>query len=1351
MKRRICVCAALAAFSVAAVLPLCAQELIYAPGEKMGLENVPSPERNRWKARLCRPADYDGKELTECREADFFTLEYGNPLEPFALKLDENGKASRLWGERANEHAGQAIRLGRGWSGYVYAKTQMRTTIVQTGEGDIDWNLVFHSRTGKESLLSFKTKQGDNDVQTSCLFMVRLDRVLKDGGLELVAKGPAGATATVKDLRILPVRNWVYYRRRFTLDFDPWRAGASVAWKWGMSVKVNGREMLHTGLAGEPGVARIDLTGALVRGENEIVVAEDGNSGWETRPSLAAEVFAVSQSGETAFFPSDGKWEAKTGDRDWKKVRDYGAYGVGSMPNGTKYATGPIPLHAGPLAVSPHGTKWPVFDETKEIAWDIALPPKMDGVKVQASVRNALTGDAAIAAKGKDKIVFRGLKTGAYEIEWTLLRGDEVVDSDRSEMIVTGRLNLDEFAADDVETALRKRMRLVDEIDCTAEPEDRAFLDHSGYFSKHVTNVGRVIERDGFKVRETGPGWIDMIAWQIKCGTLGAPHIAEIDFPDTREQVIYASVTETIPVNFSNNTPPPGARGWANASGSVCSGGLFPTSGKMKTLRFTFFPGSRNITLNIENGCRGKPAGVCRVRIYEVDGSLPAMKIPQTERIYANHNERPLFFNWGCAVSPFMQEYDKSYREGMWAGAYKAIVNRVQFLKFAGHNAALEGAFMYYYLFKTRSGNSNSVDELFDPLVPVLMMYKANGIRAFVGYEYTGTPALMADDIRGTSDRDVAAGKNTLSFVDRYGRQSLLYGFGGNMNFLDPRTKASMESLMKEIYDRYEPLGVEGVVVQTEGCAWQPHFGGIAIRQDKDEIGYDDLTVSMFEREKGIALGVDAKDPKRFAKRYDAIHATPERLAKWKEWRFDKLADVHKALAETVRTRSRWRYAFSPPPFPGAGDGMSAEFGGYTPSRYPRDGGIELWPKACFGSEWNIAGYAKAFAPHRSATTRAFDAAYLTPGGLNEHNWNKVDAAKRWLWRSYGVIVYDLKPAGEYAFFDCVTACRDYTPKSLLRTWLDVNLTTGHDAEARRFLNGFYSTPLGEPKPYPQAKGVTAHIYGKKLQLMNLTPYEIVEKDGKMRIPPFGIVVLDEPRPVKFVFTADGAAACAKVAKAMSDSRVLELLSDAKRTAWAGAKDDYERMVLSRDAEILDILIKLEASPSSFANQSKLEAALAKDGVARINCGYCAGEWKDELGATWLPDQDDIGFRAYGCVNASRTSRGEIAIHKTDRPSIYRTEASTSAKPLVYRIPVPEGTYRVRVHMADTFFKEDRGAIWKFGIGKDWRNFNIWKVAGGKGCTAVVTTFENVKPVDGAIKIEFPIALVNGIEIERLK
>jgi len=82
---------------------------------------------------------------------------------------------------------------------------------------------------------------------------------------------------------------------------------------------------------------------------------------------------------------------------------------------------------------------------------------------------------------------------------------------------------------------------------------------------------------------------------------------------------------------------------------------------------------------------------------------------------------------------------------------------------------------------------------------------------------------------------------------------------------------------------------------------------------------------------------------------------------------------------------------------------------------------------------------------------------------------------------------------------------------------------------------------------------------------------------------------------------------------------------------------------------------------------------------------------------------------------------------------------------------VPEGTYRVYVHMADTFWKHDRGVNWHFGIGKSWPNFNIWKRAGGNGCTAVVTTFEDVKPIDGAITLFVRVGLVNGIEVEKVK
>ena len=1336
-----------AAVSVAAMFPLCAQELIYTPGKTMGLENVPPPERNRWKARMISPAGFRDAPLVECREADFFTLEYGSPLKPFALKLDEKGEASRLWGERAGAITGQAIRYGRGWNSHLFEAIEVRADIEQDCEGEIEWSLVLHTRTAKRSLVSFKTKAGANDVRKD-IGMIRIGNPLEDGGLELVAKGASGASVKVKGLRILPVIKPIFFRRTFELKEVPWRAGISFFDPCGARLTVNGKAVsgVRRAFAEDKVVAKIDITKMLRAGRNEVVIETNGYAGWDRKPERAIELFAVAPDGTLDFFPSNDQWEARNGNGEWMRPRVGGVYGVSAMPNGTKYATGFMPFHAGPLVVTPHGTRWPVFDETKEIAWDASLPPKMEGVKVRASVRNVLTGAAATAAEGKDKLVFKGLKTGAYEIEWALLRGDEVVDSDCSEMIVTGRLNLEEFKAEEVEKELRKRMRLVDEIDCTSEPAEGEFLDHTGYFGKHVTNVGCVTERDGFKVRETGPGRLDILSWHIKCGKLGAPHVVEVDFPDTREQYVYASVSETFPLSFRNNYVPVGSRSWPSGSGAAFCGNVMPLSGKMKTLRFTFFPGSRNLTFNVENGVYGKPAGICRVRVYEVEGTLPSMRIPQTERIYGNHIERPLFYNWGGALSPFMNEicFSGSFREGMWTAAYLALVNRIQFLKFAGHNAAVEGVFMYTSLFKTESGNSLATDVAFDLNVPMLMMYRANGIRPYLSFEYNSVPALMSDKLRSSSDREVAAGKDTISFVDRFGRQSLCAPMGGAMNFLRPEVSGSMVSLLREIYDRYEPLGVEGVVVVSEGCAWQPCFGGISWKQDKDETGYDDFTVGLFERECGVSLGVDDKGPKRFAARYDRIHADGGLLAKWRDWRFAKIAEANRKMAAAVQSRTPWRYILSP-------SVELSDASGYTRALYPKGGSVDVLMRQGFGKEWQFDTYERAFADDTRETIHEWDALRLSSSGLNEHNWSKVDGAKKWWWRSYGVIVYDLKPVGENAMFDCVTAFRDYTPKTLFHTWLDVNLTTGHDAMERRFLKGFYSTPVGEPKPYPGARGVVAHVYGDKLQLLNPTPYGIVEKGGKLRVGPFGIVVLDTPRPVEFALSPEGKDALIKIRETMGDSRVREAL-DAKTLARWDSADDYGQMLLSREYAIMEKIRNFDVAQKGFPNQAKFEAALAKDGVARVNCGHFGSEKADETGAKWLPDQRDTGFRAYGFRNATFASRGNIEIRRTDRPSIYRTESSNERnETMSYRFPVPEGTYRVRVHMADTFWKEDQGSEWKFGIGDDVRSFNIWKLADGKGRTAVVTTFENVKPVDGAIKIEFISALVNGIEIEKEK
>jgi len=176
-------------------------------------------------------------------------------------------------------------------------------------------------------------------------------------------------------------------------------------------------------------------------------------------------------------------------------------------------------------------------------------------------------------------------------------------------------------------------------------------------------------------------------------------------------------------------------------------------------------------------------------------------------------------------------------------------------------------------------------------------------------------------------------------------------------------------------------------------------------------------------------------------------------------------------------------------------------------------------------------------------------------------------------------------------------------------------------------------------------------------------------------------------------------------------------------------------------------LERLKSSAANRANQELFDAQLAKDGVARIDCGSATGR-TDEKGRRWIADQRYLGVRAYGNeFEATYTDRGDIAIEKTDIPSIYRTEAC-SAK-VRYHLPVPDGRYRVRVLFADTYSRAP-GLTQTFAIGAVTNVVDVWKATGGR-CHAGIVTFEDVAPVAGEILIEMSGGTVfNGIEVERV-
>ena len=154
-------------------------------------------------------------------------------------------------------------------------------------------------------------------------------------------------------------------------------------------------------------------------------------------------------------------------------------------------------------------------------------------------------------------------------------------------------------------------------------------------------------------------------------------------------------------------------------------------------------------------------------------------------------------------------------------------------------------------------------------------------------------------------------------------------------------------------------------------------------------------------------------------------------------------------------------------------------------------------------------------------------------------------------------------------------------------------------------------------------------------------------------------------------------------------------------------------------------------------------------GVIRIACGaYLA--FVDPKGKGWFADREyEPG--GFGHVGGGMVDRGPIKIEGTDNPELYRTELWGMK---AYRITLPKGKYRVRLHWAETYGAASGGRTFDVvAEGKTiLKDFDATREAGGIK-KAVVKEVE-VTVTDGVLDLEFPhkegvTPMINGIEVLR--
>jgi hypothetical protein len=158
--------------------------------------------------------------------------------------------------------------------------------------------------------------------------------------------------------------------------------------------------------------------------------------------------------------------------------------------------------------------------------------------------------------------------------------------------------------------------------------------------------------------------------------------------------------------------------------------------------------------------------------------------------------------------------------------------------------------------------------------------------------------------------------------------------------------------------------------------------------------------------------------------------------------------------------------------------------------------------------------------------------------------------------------------------------------------------------------------------------------------------------------------------------------------------------------------------------------------------------------VYRVNCGAYE-PYTDEAGRTWLADQSYLqGQTEWGAVGGSTVARAIDPPEGTPAPKVYLTERFEM---VAYRFDVPDGTYDLRLHFAET---------WEGIVRKGERVFDVSvntrpaleavdpTALGGGFARPVVREVTGVEVTDGRLLIEFvprvQNAEINGIEVLRV-
>lgn len=384
-----------------------------------------------------------------------------------------------------------------------------------------------------------------------------------------------------------------------------------------------------------------------------------------------------------------------------------------------------------------------------------------------------------------------------------------------------------------------------------------------------------------------------------------------VDIPDTRHayllEVAYPDDTFRSIGFWTNDrgrldTPAAPRSESVTLTGGVETGGYYPISNKMDLHEAFFYPTGTNLTIAVINLNHGSRAAASRIRVWRIDGPLPAASAGTRRGRLAG----AFFEEMGRWKRHFGMGNDRNPERCETADNLRSMERWGEWNRFAGVNLMSPSVVAYSnVLYPTKVLSGSNISALNEARMLALAAEKYG--QRFIPHVFFFSDPQLAIRL-GISEEKVkdAKAKDGFRMKPRFRDPDVVeWRKDGEtevpwrrwaFNCLHPAVQDHVVKAMAELAGMLaDTKSFDGISLRVS-TGWQP--SGLTGLFNADW-GYGDWTMREFTKDTGIAVPGEAGSPDRFKARYDFLMSDANRPA-WLAWRTARVKVFYRRIRDAI-------------------------------------------------------------------------------------------------------------------------------------------------------------------------------------------------------------------------------------------------------------------------------------------------------------------------------------------------------------------------------------------------------------------------------------------------------------------